>query len=222
MMKLTIPKAEKLRQLVEGGVIAVLRQIPEEKLEALCNSLVEGGVTALEITVDHPKAMTMIEQAAARFEGRALVGAGTVLDSETARLAIQSGAEFVFSPCLKQEMIQTVLRYGKIAAPGVMTPSEMVQAMEWGADVVKVFPATGLGPAFLKDVKGPLSHIPMIPTGGIDIQNVEAFIRAGAAAVGVGGSLIDKEAIALENWEVITEKAKEYARKINQVRKGRD
>jgi 2-dehydro-3-deoxyphosphogluconate aldolase/(4S)-4-hydroxy-2-oxoglutarate aldolase len=211
-------KLENLQKLLQSGVIAVVRKVPLDSMEELAESLINGGVTALEITVDHPDSFTAIQILSQKVKGRALVGAGTVLDSESARLAIQQGAEFVFSPSLHPEVIRTTLRYGKISVPGVMTPTEMVQAMELGADMVKVFPATGLGVQFIKDVRGPFSHIPIIPTGGINLENVATFINAGVVAVGVGGNLVNAKAIAISDYSSITQTAKQYVQAIQEAR----
>jgi 2-dehydro-3-deoxyphosphogluconate aldolase/(4S)-4-hydroxy-2-oxoglutarate aldolase len=214
-----LPKVVKLMRMVESGVIAIMRQVPEEKAERLAECLVEGGVTALEVTVQSPDALRTIESLAKKLEGRAVVGAGTVIDGETARLAINSGAEFLYSPSLHQDVIRTALRYGKIAVPGVMTPTEMITAIEWGADLVKVFPAASLGASFLKDVSGPFPHIPVIPTGGINLENVTSFIRAGAVAVGVGSSLVDRSRMERGAFDEITAVAAQYVAAIQQARK---
>ncbi|RUQ32459.1 bifunctional 4-hydroxy-2-oxoglutarate aldolase/2-dehydro-3-deoxy-phosphogluconate aldolase [Peribacillus cavernae] len=181
-------------------------------------ALQEGGVTALEVTVDTPGAFSSINRLSNLLEDRAIIGAGTVLDSESARLAIDSGAEFILSPSLNEDVIRTALRYGKIAIPGVMTPTEMITAIEWGADLVKVFPATGLGVQYIKDVKVPFSHIQIIPTGGIDLDNAASFIEAGATAVGVGGNLVERKAIEVSDFERITRKAQEYISIIRNAR----
>lgn len=211
-------KLANLQKLLESGVVAVIRKVPLESMEQVALALVEGGVTALEITVDHPDSFAAIQTLSRTLKGRAIVGAGTVLDSESARLAIQQGAEFVFSPSLHPDVIRTALRYGKIVVPGVMTPTEMIQAMELGADMVKVFPATGLGVKYIKDVKGPFAHIPIIPTGGVNLENVASFIDAGVVAVGVGGNLVNAKAIAAGDFASITETAKQYVQAIKEAR----
>jgi 2-dehydro-3-deoxyphosphogluconate aldolase / (4S)-4-hydroxy-2-oxoglutarate aldolase len=213
-----LPKVSLLERLVQSGVIAVIRRIPHEKVEYVAQSLVEGGVTALEVTVDTPYAFEAINKLVHRLNGRALVGAGTVLDSESAFLAIQSGADFIFSPSLHEGVIRTALRYGKIAVPGVMTPTEMVTAVELGADLVKIFPAAGLGVKYIKDVKAPFPHIPVIPTGGVNLENVASFIDAGVAAVGIGGNLLDSQAIADSNYGKITDIASQYVTAIKAAR----
>lgn len=213
-----LPKVMLLKRLVESGVIAVVRRIPEEQVEQVADSLVEGGITALEITVDSQGAFQTIAKLSAKYKGRAIVGAGTVVDKVTAGLAIQSGADFLFSPSLHEDVIQTALRYGKIAVPGVMTPTEMITAIEAGADLVKIFPAAGLGVQYIKDVKAPFPHIPIIPTGGVNLGNVASFIQAGVAAVGIGGNLFDRETLETANYAQITHNARQYVAAIQEAR----
>jgi 2-dehydro-3-deoxyphosphogluconate aldolase / (4S)-4-hydroxy-2-oxoglutarate aldolase len=213
-----LPKVKMLQKLVESGVIAVIRRVPAEKVDQVAEALVEGGVTALEVTVDSQGSFEAISRLSKKLKDRAIVGAGTVIDSESARLAIYHGADFVFCPSLHEDVIRTALRYGKIAVPGVATPTEMITAIEWGADLVKIFPATTLGVKFIKDVKGPFPHIPVIPTGGVDLQNVSDFVRAGVAAVGIGGNLVDRKAIEADDFARITDTAKKYVSAIAATR----
>jgi 2-dehydro-3-deoxyphosphogluconate aldolase/(4S)-4-hydroxy-2-oxoglutarate aldolase len=213
-----LPKVALLQRLTESGVIAVIRRIPETAVEQTALSLVEGGVTALEVTIDSPGALAIIAKLSERLKDRAIVGAGTVIDGESARLAIEHGADFLFSPSLHQSVIRTALRYGKVAVPGVMTPTEMITAIEWGADLVKIFPAAGLGIQYVKDIKAPFPHIPVIPTGGVSLENVASFIQAGAAVVGVGGNLLDRNAIAAADFTAITAIARRYVETIRQAR----
>lgn len=213
-----LPKVKMLQKLTESGVIAILRQVPADRAEELAESLVAGGVTALEVTVQSVEALDTIEILAKNLAGRAIVGAGTVLDSETARMAIMRGADFILSPSLNQGVLQTALRYGKITIPGVMTPTEMVQAMEWGTDMVKIFPAASLGVSYIKDIKGPLPHIPVVPTGGITLENIEDFIKAGAVACGIGGSLVDRKLIDQGAFEQIKGKAEQFVQAVREAR----
>jgi len=147
-----------------------------------------------------------------------VIGAGTVLDSTSAQLAISKGADFLLSPNFNPEVVKTALRYGKVVVPGVMTPTEMMNAIECGADMVKIFPASVLGIQFIKDVKGPFPQIPIIPTGGISLDNVGSFIEAGVEAVGAGGSLINKEAINRSDVGLIKETAIQFVDKVKQAR----
>ncbi|MGD6819179.1 bifunctional 4-hydroxy-2-oxoglutarate aldolase/2-dehydro-3-deoxy-phosphogluconate aldolase [Metabacillus sp. 113a] len=175
----------------QSGVVAVIRGANPETIIPIARALKEGGVTAMEITMENPKAIKVIERLNGEFHDEVLVGAGTVLDPESARTAIMAGAKFIFSPTINPETIRMAKRYGVISVPGAMTPTEILAAYEAGADLVKVFPANVLGPDYLKAVAGPLPHIPLMPTGGIGLDNAEAFMRAGAAAVGAGSTLVD-------------------------------
>jgi 2-dehydro-3-deoxyphosphogluconate aldolase/(4S)-4-hydroxy-2-oxoglutarate aldolase len=190
-----------------------------DKVVNIVDALLEGGVKALEITLNSPGAIDLIEEVSERVKDTdAIVGAGTVLDGETARAAILAGAEFVFAPNLNQDVIEVCNRYGKVVIPGVMTPTEIVNAYQAGADLVKIFPAGVMGPKYIKSVKGPLNHIPMMPTGGVGLDNAADFIEAGVVALGVGSALMDKEAIAEENYEVITENAKKLTQIVEETR----
>ncbi|WP_435100145.1 bifunctional 4-hydroxy-2-oxoglutarate aldolase/2-dehydro-3-deoxy-phosphogluconate aldolase [Halarchaeum sp. P4] len=199
-----------LEELAECGVVAVMRGLDPETLIETGEALREGGVTTIEVTADSPGAIEGIGELADHFEGTEVhVGAGTVIDEETANAALRAGAQFVVSPSLHEEVIETCSRYGVVCAPGVMTPTEAVTAYEAGADVVKVFPAKTVGPAHVGAIKGPLSQIPIIPTGGVGPGNAQEYIEAGAIAVGAGGSLIDEDAIERGDFDVITENAEE-------------
>lgn len=211
-------KAFILEKLRESGVIAVVRRIPREQVEEVADSLVRGGITALEITVDSEDAFATIKRLSRRLQGRAVVGAGTVIDGEAAAAAIKSGADFLFSPSLHLDVIRAAARHGKISVPGVMTPTEMINAIEWGADLVKLFPAASLGPAYLQAVKAPFPHIPVIPTGGIDEGNAASFIRAGATALGIGGTLLDRKTIAAGDYAQVEKAAKTYVEIVRQAR----
>ncbi|WP_047152438.1 bifunctional 4-hydroxy-2-oxoglutarate aldolase/2-dehydro-3-deoxy-phosphogluconate aldolase [Aneurinibacillus tyrosinisolvens] len=213
-----LPKVKLLQKMTESGVIAVIRRVPQESIEKIAENLVEGGVTALEVTVDTPGAFEAIRLLSEKLQGRAVVGAGTVIDSESARLAINSGAEFILSPSLHEGVIRTALRYGKVAVPGVFTPTEMITAIEWGADMVKVFPAAGLGVKYIKDVKAPFPHIPIIPTGGINLDNIASFFEAEVAAVGIGGNLVNAKAVEPEDFIQIRETAARYVEAIKRAR----
>lgn len=211
-------KLETLKRLTDSGLVAVIRRPKKDKVRSIAEALINGGVGALEITVDTPFAFEIIESLKASYTDRVLVGAGTVLDAETAKGAIQAGADFIFSPNLDKATIEMTNRYGRISIPGVMTPTEMVHAIQAGADILKVFPADALGVNYFKNLQGPLGHIPMIPTGGVNLDNVESFIRSGAVAVGVGGTLVDSKAIEEEKYELLTIKAMEFSKAIQRAR----
>lgn len=211
-------KAELINRLVKSGVVAVVRQVPEDAIEQMCEHLIKGGVNALEVTVDDPKGFELIRKLSARFKDQAIIGAGTVLDSEAAQSAIISGAEFVVSPVLNKDVVKTTLRYGKVSIPGVMTPTEALSAYELGADMVKVFPASSVGASFIKNMKGPLPQIPIMATGGIDLDNASDFIKAGAVAIGAGGNLINKALIKEGKFEEIGKIAKSYTDIVKEAR----
>ena len=209
---------ETLSRLVDSGVVAVLRGVPADQLIEIAEALREGGVTAVEITADTPDVADLIGEVAGSFDDEVVVGTGTVLDSETARTTLMAGAEFVVSPSLHEDVIETCNRYGAVTAPGVMTPTEAIRGYEAGADFVKVFPAKTVGPAHLGAMKGPLGQIPMMPTGGVSPDNAAEYIDAGAFAVGAGGALVDYDAAERGDYETITETAREFTRVVEAAR----
>src|SRR5699024_6223324 len=163
-------------------------------------------------------ALFLIEKAKREFREEVIVGAGTVLNESSAQEAIQAGAEFIFAPTLNQKVIQVANHYEKIVIPGVMTPTEIYQAYEWGADAVKIFPASVLGSQFINDIKGPLGHIPIVPTGGIGLDNISDFMKEGVIAVGVGGTLMNKQYIQDNDWKALTDLANQFTEKVKKVR----
>ncbi|WP_077623257.1 bifunctional 4-hydroxy-2-oxoglutarate aldolase/2-dehydro-3-deoxy-phosphogluconate aldolase [Sediminibacillus massiliensis] len=207
-----------LIKLKESGLVAVIRKPKENQAVPIAEALVEGGVGALEITVDTKGSYQLIERIKEKFGKEVLVGAGTVLDAETAKMAIDAGADFIFSPNFDEPTVRMANRYGKISIPGVMTPTEAVNAYTAGADLLKVFPGDSLNQNFIKNLQGPLSHIPVMPTGGITVDNAEFFIRSGAVALGVGGSLVDKKAIKAEDYGKLTEIARHFKAAIERGR----
>jgi 2-dehydro-3-deoxyphosphogluconate aldolase / (4S)-4-hydroxy-2-oxoglutarate aldolase len=200
------------------GAVAVIRMKEPEKLRAVADALADGGVRALEVTMTVPRALAMIEELAPRLPAGFLLGAGTVLDAETARLAILAGASFVVSPVFRPEVITTCHRYDVAVMPGCYTPTEILAAWDAGADVVKVFPATSLGPGFFRDVRGPLPQVKLMPTGGVSLDNAGDWIRAGAVAVGVGTALLDTKAIASGDYGVITANARRLVASVASAR----
>lgn len=196
-----------LDQIERTGVVAILRKPPGDIVQ-IAKALVEGGVKVIEVTADTPGVMEMIGRLKEEVED-AVVGVGTVLDAETARLAILSGAEFIVCPTLSADVIAVGTRYDKLVLPGTFTPTEMLHAYELGAPAVKVFPASILGADFIKHVRGPLPQIPMVPTGGIDLNNAGSFIAAGAVAVGLGSSLVKKYEVEKGNYEAISERSRQ-------------
>lgn len=203
--------ADCLKTIQHSGIIAVLRGLEPKAALATAAALYEGGISVLEVTVDAPRALESIEALVASMKGKALIGAGTVLDAASAAAAIRAGASFLFAPNLNEDVIETANRYGRMAIPGVMTPTEMTRAVEAGAQAVKLFPANVLGPGFIKQVRAPLPHIPVIPTGGIGPDNAGEYIKAGAIAIGAGGGLLGDD-VAAGRFDRITERARELAR----------
>ena len=211
---------ETLSRLADTGVVAVLRGVEADQLIGITEALREGGVTAVEITADTPGVAEKLREVTGSFGDEVVVGTGTVLDSETARTTLMAGAEFVVSPSLHEDVIETCNRYGAVTAPGVMTPTEAVRGYEAGADFVKVFPAKTVGPSHLGAMKGPLGQIPMMPTGGVSPDNAGDYVEAGAFAVGAGGALVDYDAAERGDYDEITETAREFTRVVEEARGG--
>jgi 2-dehydro-3-deoxyphosphogluconate aldolase/(4S)-4-hydroxy-2-oxoglutarate aldolase len=204
-------KEEVLRRIQEIGLLPVLRANSVDQALALAAAIEAGGVTALEVTMTVPGALEVIRQLVRETNGRILIGAGTVLDPETARACMLAGAEFIVSPSLNLKTIEICRRYSVPVMPGALTPTEVVTAWEAGADVVKVFPCSALGGAsYLKALKGPLPQIELIPTGGVSLATAAEFLAAGAFALGVGSDLVNLKAIADGKPELITLAAREY------------
>ncbi|HPU43617.1 MAG TPA: bifunctional 4-hydroxy-2-oxoglutarate aldolase/2-dehydro-3-deoxy-phosphogluconate aldolase, partial [Dictyoglomaceae bacterium] len=206
-----------LEKIIECGIVAVIRTDSAEDLIDVAKALKEGGVTSIEITMTIPSALEALPKVKKEVGNEVIMGVGTVLDPETARLAILGGAEFVVSPILNKEIINLCHRYDKIAIPGAYTPTEILTAWEEGADVVKLFPADTLGPKYIKAIHGPMPYVKISPTGGVSLENAGEFIKAGACFVGVGGNLVDKKVIAEKKFEILTERAKQYVEEIKKA-----
>ncbi len=200
-------RSEIVQKIIDEGAVAVIRMADSQKLLRVTEALLEGGISSIEITMTTPNALQVIETVAKEMEN-VLVGVGSVLDSETARMAINAGAKYVVSPVYKAEVVQTTHRYNLPVMPGCFTPTEILEAHEQGADIVKVFPADVLGMPFFKGVKAPMPHLNLMPTGGVSLTNAGDWIKAGACAVGVGSALLDKKAIADSNFTKLTENAR--------------
>jgi 2-dehydro-3-deoxyphosphogluconate aldolase/(4S)-4-hydroxy-2-oxoglutarate aldolase len=190
-------------QIEREGIVAVIRIKEPQKLRAVVEAIAEGGVRALEVTMTVPGAVGLIRDLAPTLPQGFVIGAGTVLDAETVARVIDAGAQFVVSPVFRRSVIDACHERGVPAMPGCFSPTEILDAWEAGADVVKVFPATALGPGYLKDVRGPLPQIKLMPTGGVTLDNAGDWIRAGAVAVGVGTALLDAKAIAAGDFTVL-------------------
>ena len=211
-------RSENLASIKACGVVAVLRADSPDALVQVAQAIGRGGIGAVEITMTTPGALDAIGECTNRLGDEILLGAGTVLDPETARAAILAGAEYIVTPTLNPDVITLCRRYGKVVIPGALTPTEILTAWECGADIVKVFPATAVGPRYFKDVKAPLPQIDLMPTGGVDLDNAGDFIRAGACAVAVGGNLVDKAAVAAGEWQVLTDTARKYVDTVRNAR----
>lgn len=200
-------RTHRLDRITDGGVIAILRGVARDDAVAVADAVVDAGVTALEVTTDTPDATASIAAIAERVDD-ALVGAGTVLDAETARAAQLAGAEFLVTPTVNRDVIRTANRYGTPVAVGAYTPTEAIEAFEAGADAVKVFPAKTGGPDHVAAIGGPLPQVPLVPTGGVGPDNAGEYVDAGAVAVGVGSSIVDDDAIADGDFDAIRANAR--------------
>src|SRR5438105_4647938 len=209
-----------LRRVLDGGIVAVVRSPDAGRLVDVCRALADGGVTTVEITMSVPDALDVVRRVRNALGDRVVLGAGTILDPETARAAIFAGAEYIVAPTLNLDVIRLCRRYDKVVMPGAFTPTEILTAWEAGADVVKVFPADVVGPAFFKALRGPLPQIRLMPTGGVDLTTAAAFLKAGACCLGVGGQLVEPRAVAERNFDRIRDLARQYVAIVRETRKG--
>ena len=207
-----------VRTIQDLGVVAVIRMKDAARLRAVIDAIAEGGVRAIEVTMTVPGAVELIGTLARSLPKEILLGAGTVTDAATARAVIDAGARYVVSPVFRREVIAACHDRGVAAAPGCFTPTEILDAHDAGADVVKVFPATALGPQFIKDVRAPLPQVRLMPTGGVSLDNAGDWIRAGAVAVGVGSALLDTKAVDEGRFEVLTNNARRIVASVASAR----
>lgn len=207
-----------LQRVLTGGLVAVVRAPDPANLVDVIAALAEGGVGVAEITLTVPGALDVLKAAKAMLGDRVLLGAGTVLDPETARAALLAGAEFIVSPTLNFDVIRMCKRYDKLVFPGAFTPTEILAAWEAGADIVKVFPADVLGASFFKAMRGPLPQIRLMPTGGVDLNTAGEFLRAGACCLGVGSQMVDPKAVAREDYEYLRGLAWQYTQAVRLAR----
>jgi 2-dehydro-3-deoxyphosphogluconate aldolase/(4S)-4-hydroxy-2-oxoglutarate aldolase len=202
----------------QAGVIAIIRAKAPDDLIAAVEAIKEGGLNIIEVTLTTPDALSFIAKAAGHFGDQVLLGAGTVLDPQTARAAISAGAEFIVSPTLNFETIQLCRRYSKTVIPGCFTPSEILTAWEMGADFVKLFPASVGGPEYVRAVLAPLPQVALIPTGGVTVETIGPFLEAGAVAVAAGSSLVSQKILDEKNFALLAERAGRMRREVAKVR----
>jgi 2-dehydro-3-deoxyphosphogluconate aldolase/(4S)-4-hydroxy-2-oxoglutarate aldolase len=212
-------KREIFNRMIDEGVIPVVRVSSAQEAMDVSDAIKEGGVSLIEITMSVQGAIDVIKELTRKYKDEIIMGAGTILDPETGRAALLAGAQFIVSPTLNLDLIHLAHRYSAVVIPGAMTPTEILSAWNAGADMVKVFPAAQLGgPEYLKALKGPLPQILLVPTGGVNLQNAGAFIKAGAAALGVGGELVDKKAVKEKKFNVITENTRAFLKVVKEAR----
>jgi 2-dehydro-3-deoxyphosphogluconate aldolase/(4S)-4-hydroxy-2-oxoglutarate aldolase len=213
---MSIPKLAVLKQIIDSGLVAIIRADVSDHAARIAEACAKGGIAALEVTFTVPGAAKVIEELSRKYRNEMIIGAGTVLDSETARIAILSGAQFVVSPALNVETARLCNRYQIPHMPGTGTVKEIIEAMEAGAEIIKIFPSEGLGPGFVKAVRSPLPQAQLMPTGGVSLDNVSDWIRAGCVAVGVSGHLTGYKTAS--DSGSITKTAKQFLAKIRQAR----
>lgn len=205
-------------QLIENGVVAVIRMTDAERLKDVISAINAGGVRGIEITMTVPNAVKIIAEVAPRVPSGVLVGAGTVVDAATADAVIDAGATFVVGPVLSMPVIETAKRRGIAVMPGCYSPTEILAGWRAGADIIKVFPATSLGPKYFKDIRGPLPDIKLMPTGGVSVENAGEWIKAGAVAVGIGTDLLDKKMIDSGDFDGLRRRAELLVRNVQSAR----
>lgn len=215
------PRREIVEAIEREGIVAVIRIKEPAKLRAVVDAIAEGGVRALEVTMTVPGAVDLIRELAPSLPAGFVLGAGTVLDADTARDVIEAGARFVVSPVFRSSVIQACHTRGAPAMPGCFSPTEILDAWDAGADIVKVFPATALGPGYVKDLRGPLPQVKLMPTGGVTLDNAGDWIRAGAVAVGVGTALLDAKAIAAGDYRTLRANAERIVANVRAAKEPR-
>ena len=209
-----------LDRVLDRVIVAVIRADSPDLLVEVAEALLAGGVEVMEVTFTVPRVTQVLEKVASKLGSRVLLGAGTVLDPETARAAILAGAEFIVAPSVNLEVIELGRRYSKLVMPGALTPTEVVTAWQAGADIVKIFPSELTGPKYLKALHGPLPHVRLMPTGGVNLDTAVDFLKAGACALGIGGSLVDQQALAAGDLKKIETLARQYVGIVTRFRAG--
>jgi 2-dehydro-3-deoxyphosphogluconate aldolase/(4S)-4-hydroxy-2-oxoglutarate aldolase len=213
-------KETHLRHVLDSGIVAVVRSPDSAQLVEVCRALADGGISVVEITMTVPDALDVLRAVRKSLGDRVLLGAGTILDPETARAALLAGAEYLVAPTVNLDVIRLCHRYDKLVMPGAFTPTEILTAWEAGADVVKVFPADVLGPAFFKALRGPLPQVRLMPTGGVDLTTAAEFLKAGACCLGIGSQLVEPRAVAERNFDRVRDLARQYVQIVQKARGG--
>ncbi len=202
-----------LNQILENKIVAIIRGAQPDDVIKIAEALYEGGVKALEVTLNSPDALMVIETLSKKMEKELLIGAGTVLNALSAQSALSAGARFIISPNLDRETIQVTKESGAVSIPGAFTATEIVSAYQYGGDIIKVFPASDA--SYIKAIRGPLPHIPLMPTGGVNLENIQAFQKAGAVAFGIGSALVNtREEVTTEYLQQLTAKAKRFVQAV--------
>lgn len=203
-----------ISQILQSKIVAIIRGANPDDVPAIANALFEGGVKVLEITLNSPKALSVIEELSVKMKDKILVGAGTVLDAASAVDAISAGANFIISPTLDFYTIQITKTYGAVSIPGAYTPTEVLAAFKNGADIIKVFPACN--PQYIRDLRGPLSQIPLMPTGGVNLANIKEFHNAGGVVFGIGSALVNaNHPVTAKSLQQLTQRAREFVEAVS-------
>ena len=211
-------KEADLQRVLDLGLVAIIRASSGDRLLEVTEALYAGGIDVVEATFTVPRILKILEQLADKIGDRVLLGAGTVLDTESARAAILAGAEYIVTPTVNTDVIELCQRYGKVVMAGAFTPTEILTAWQAGADIVKVFPADVGGPSYLKAVHGPLPQVRLLPTGGVNLDTLPSFVKAGACAVGLGSALVEKDALERGDMGRVEELARAYVAKMQEAR----
>ncbi len=219
MCVVDMTKPEIIERILEPGIVAIIRADSSEQLLDAAAALYEGGVTGMEVTMTTPNALEVIADVHKKFGAKVIIGVGSVLDPETARMAILAGAEFVVTPVTRPEVIRMCNRYGKPIATGAFTPTECLTAHESGTDFVKLFPADQVGPTYIKNILAPLPMLRIVPTGGVTVDTAASFIKAGCVALAAGSSLVSKEVLKSRDWKKLSETASAFVAAIRAARK---
>lgn len=215
-------RLDDLHRVTSGGLVAIIRAPTDEALVGVAEALFEGGIDVIEVTMTVPRALETLAAVRDRLGKRILLGAGTVLDAATARSALLAGAEFIVAPHTDLETIELCHRYDRLVMPGALTPTEVVRAWQAGADIVKLFPADAGGPSYLRSLRAPLPQVRFLPTGGVNLDTLADYFRAGACAVGLGGALVERKAVAEGDFARIRDLAARYVEAVRQVRERAD